>query len=119
MNEIPVLPTSPQYVEMKNGSHDTIAQYLYSQEILEFITCRKISTCHCYLPFCFKNRQIVETFCEEDSNIAKTITVTFRTDYQRKIRISVEKITIKFPDTKIRNMLSNYINLTGNNYYPG
>lgn len=88
MDTIPVFPTSPQYEIMNcKDTHDTISQYLHSQELLELITSIQIPTCHCYLSICFKNRETMETYCEEDHIIGDTITITFKPDYQRETQI--------------------------------
>ena len=79
--------------------HDIISQYLFSQKLSELITYVKITACHSYLSG-FKTRQAMETFCEEDHLITENITITFKPDYERTIKISVENIPIEFLDAK-------------------
>ena len=99
-------------------THEVIAEYLHSLELLIHITCIQISTCHRYVSIRFKDRDIMENFCEEEHFITNE-PITFTPDYQKKIRISMENIPIELQDTKIRTFLSHYVTLVGNTYYPG
>ena len=45
-------------------THEDIAEYLRSIELLIHITCIQISTCRRYISICFKDRDIMENFCE-------------------------------------------------------
>ena len=92
-------------------THEVIAEYLHSLELLIHITCIQISTSHRYAWICFKDRDVMENLCEEEHFITN--------DYQKKIRISIENIPIELQDTKIRTFLSYYETLVGNTYYPG
>ena len=57
-------------------THETIAEYLHSQELPTHITCIQISTCHKYILICFNDRDIRENFCEEEHFISNDI-ITF------------------------------------------
>ena len=96
--------------------HETIAEYLHSINILENITCIQISTCHGYLSICFQNRDIMKESCQNEHIIIE-YTITFNSDYQKKIRISIENSPIELADAKIRQFLNNCVTLIGNTYY--
>lgn len=97
-------------------THEIIAEYPHSLELLTRITCIQISTCHEYVSICFKDRNTMETFCEEEHFI-QTEPMTFIPDYQKRIRISIENIQIELIDAKIRTFLSQYANLVGETHY--
>ena len=86
-------------------TQETIVEYLHSQELLIHIRCIQISTCHKYVSICFKDRDIMENFCEEEHVIFNDL-ITFTPEYQKKIRISIENIPIELQDIKIRTFLS-------------
>ena len=69
-------------------THELIAEYLYSLELLIHITCIQILTCHRYLSIFFKERDTMDTFCKEEHYI-KNNSIIFTPDYQEKIRISI------------------------------
>lgn len=99
-------------------THEIIAEYPHSLELLTRITCIQIATCHEHVSICFKDRNTMETFCEEEHFI-QTEPMTFIPDYQNRIRISIENIPIELTDAKIRTFLSQYANLVGETHYPG
>ena len=91
---------------------------MHSINLLTHITCIQISTCHRYVSICFKDRDTMETFCQDEHYIWNNIQL-FIPDYREKIRISIENIPIELQDKKIRTFLSQYVTLVGNTYYPG
>ena len=80
-------------------THELIAEYLHSLELLIHITCIQISTCHRYLSICFKERDTMDTFCKEEHYIKNNF-IIFTPGYQEKIRISIENIPIELQDKK-------------------
>ena len=97
-----------------NTTHNTIAAMLEQEDYLEEITTIEISTCHRFASKWFTNREILETFCQNEHLLPPNTYVKFESDYQTKIRISIE-----LPDREVKKFLSQYKIVVGKTYYPG
>ena len=102
-----------------NITHNTIAAMLEQEDYLEEITTIQISTCHRFVSIWFTNREILETFCQNEHLLLSNTYTKFEPDYQTKIRISIENIPIELPDREIKKFLSQYTIVVGKTYYPG
>ena len=96
------------YDDYYNITHTTIAAMLEKENYLEEIIAIQISTCHRFASICFTNREILETFYQNEHLLLPNIYVKFETDYQTRIRISIENIPIELSNREVKKFLSQY-----------
>ena len=72
-----------------NITHSTVAEMLQEEDLLDEIDTTQISTCHRYISICFKSRQLLLEFCEQE-HILQDLSIQFISDYYERTRISIE-----------------------------
>ena len=78
----------------------------------------QISTCHRYASICFKTRELLLEFCQNE-HLLHDVPVLFLPDYHERIRISIENLPIELPDTEVKNFLSIHATPIGTTCYTG
>ena len=100
-------------------NHNTVAEMLYEENLLQEIDTIQISTCHRYISICFKTREQLLEFCENEHIILTDTLATFIPDDYDRIRISIENLPIELPDEDVIKFLSTNVQPIGKTYYTG
>ena len=81
-------------------THTIIAEMLHEENLLHEIDTIQISTCHRYISVCFKTRELLLQFCEQEHTLLSDIHITFTPDYYDRTRISIENLPISAKKVK-------------------
>ena len=100
-------------------NHTTVAEMLYEENLLHEIDTIQISTCHRYISICFKTRELLLDFCEQEHTLLTDTIAIFTPDYYDRIRISIENLPIELPDEDVKKLLSTYVQTIGKTHYTG
>ena len=92
---------------------------LYEEGLIDEIDTKQISTCHRYASICFKTRELLLEFCNNEHLLLPDTPVLFSPDYHERIRISIENLPIELPDKEVKNFLSKYTTIIGTKYFTG
>ena len=71
---------------------------LYEEGLIDEIDTKQISTCHKYASICFKTRELLLEFCNNEHLLLPDTPVLFSPDYHERIRISIENLPIELSD---------------------
>ena len=86
-----------------NITQTTIAKMLDEEDILHEIDTIQISTFYRYASICFKTRELLLEFCNNEHLLLTDVPLLFSPDYHERIRISIENLPVELPDTEVKN----------------